>query len=77
VDIDEAEKLKELIVQPMVDAIRSEIKPIADQVTNHNQRIKTLEDNQKRALAGFAVYSTGLSLLVGSAWGWIKSKIHL
>lgn len=84
---EEAEQFQRLFVTPLVNAVKTEMANHVEKVTaivttattkvdGMENRVTRLESSQKKALAGFALYATGLSLLIGSLWGWIKSKIH-
>jgi hypothetical protein len=42
-------------------------------ITDHEKRLKTIEGSQKKALVGWGVYATGLSLAIGVATNWLRS----
>jgi hypothetical protein len=80
----EAERFQRLFVMPMVDAVRTEvassIKPIADahqllvkQQAEHGDRITSLEGRQNKALVGYAVFASGLSVILATSWEYLRS----
>jgi hypothetical protein len=85
--LEKAERFQRLFVEPMVDALRAEMKSSLAPLVEANQRqdtaiaahqtdIDTLKGSQKKALIGWGVYASLGTVAVGSAWGWIKSKFH-
>lgn len=70
-DIDDAEKFQKHFVQPLIDGVRAEIKPLVTQTTENTDRISKLEGNQKKALIGYSA----VAVLAGSAFGWAKQQI--
>lgn len=81
IDLDDAEKIKTLIVEPTVQALRQEIvaqlAPLLKTSDSHEGRIGTLEGTQKKAMAAYAVMAVGASAAVTASWNWLKSKVHL
>lgn len=86
--LDQAEKLKRLIVDPMVERVRDElhdvIKPVVERhrVLEEEQKAQRAEldeikSKQNKAMVGWGVFATGLSLVLTSAGGWIKERIGL
>lgn len=84
----EAERFKRLFVDPAVTAMGREMKAQLDPVVSgqrklfatqlaHDKRIHTLETGQKKALVGYAVYASGLSLVLAASWDWIKRKFGI
>lgn len=84
-NLDDIEQLKRLIVDPMIEAVRAEIKPIArttyanrnrlqaleaDVPANLDTRLGKLESNQKKALLGYA----GIVMLVTMGFNYVKAK---
>lgn len=87
-NLNDADKIKELIVQPMVDAVRAEIAPLVATKQNHedriarleaqkNERLDKLESNQRKGLWGWGVFASAVALGVGSLWGWVKSVVSV
>lgn len=83
-ELEQAERLKHLIVDPVVESLQLKIegmlKPLIDTQTAqaetlkaHDLAIADLKASNKRAMLGWGVYASGVALGVGSAWGWIKS----
>lgn len=66
----EVERLKELIIEPMIDTIREELKPLAQAKADHEARLAKLESNQKKALMGYAGIVAALTL----SWNYVKAK---
>lgn len=69
-NIDDAEKFQKHFVQPLVDAVRLEVKPLVDAKLDHDARLKTLEGNQRKALYGYA----GLVAVLTVAFNYVKAK---
>lgn len=87
-NLNDADKIKELIVQPMVDAVRAEmrtatdamrdqIQPLVALKQNHEDRLGKLENNQKRAMVGWGVFASGMALAATASWEWVKSKVKI
>lgn len=66
----EVERLKELIIEPMIDTIRAELKPLVEAKASHEARLAKLEGNQKKALMGYAGIVAALTL----SWNYVKAK---
>lgn len=77
-EMNEIEFLKVNVVQPMVDAIKTEIKPIVENAQKFEERITALEKNQKKALTGYSAFisvaSAGLAIVAGHAKDWFSRK---
>lgn len=76
-NLNDADKIKELIVQPMIDALRLEIKPLVDMKQFHEARLVKLENNQNRALIGWGVFASGIAIAVTASWEWVKSMVKV
>ena len=74
---DEIEQLKNIIIDPLATTIRSEIQPLHDEIADHQKRITKLEGMFGKVLIGFTVFSTGLGLVWGVLWAWLKKKLGL
>lgn len=83
-NMEDAEQIKKIIVDPMIEALKAELEPFRDTVENHEWRIKgqysrivKLEKNQRKAMIGYAgivlLVSTGFTALVD----WAKRKVGL
>lgn len=83
-----AELYKRLVVQPMIDAVRAELKsgltPIASVQDSHASRIgatetavANLQASQKKALIGWGVLSLGVASAVSAGWQVIKSHFSV
>lgn len=66
----EVERLKELIIQPMIETIQAELKPLVQAKAEHEQRLAKLEGNQKKALMGYA----GIVALLTLGFNYVKAK---
>lgn len=86
-NIDDAEQLKRLIVDPMIAAVKVEMQGHVDQmvsvvkdmkthVDDHDERLNTLEKNQKKGMVGWGVLTLAVGTGVTLAWNYIRSKIH-
>lgn len=84
-ELENVELMQRLFVKPMVDAVvaslEAQIKPLVETVASHgtqltsaNTRLNTLESSNKKALLGWGVYATGLSLAFSSLWSYAKRK---
>ena len=83
-----AEKFQQHFVVPMVTAVETKLttmlQPVIDanqslakRVKDHDDAIAALQGSQKKALAGWGVFSAGLAAGLAYAWTWIKSHIHV
>jgi hypothetical protein len=72
-NLDDAEKFQKHFVLPLVEAVRAEVAPLVKNDRKQTERINALESNQKRALAGVAVYATALGL----GLDWLRKRIGL
>ncbi len=86
--LEEAERFQRMFVQPVAETIRTEMRtlvtPLVDRVTaveNDNKSVKDrlnqLESSQSKALIGWGVFATGLSIVLSASWNWIKERIGL
>lgn len=77
-EMNEIEFLKTNIVQPMIEALRTEVKPIVETAKDFEKRIAKLETNQKKALTGYSAFisvaSAGLAIVAGHAKDWFSRK---
>jgi hypothetical protein len=73
-NLNDAEQFQKHFVNPVVDAVRAEIKSLVDSDKAQSARLDKLEGTQKKAMIGFAVYATMLSTVVGLGLAWLKSK---
>ena len=78
----DAERFQRLFVKPMVDAVRQELQPViqgmADQALKDKEqdgKIQALESGQKKAMVGWGVIATGLSIALVSCWEWAFKKV--
>lgn len=87
-NIDDAEQLKRLIVDPMIAAVKTEMQGHVDQmveavkglktnVDNHDDRLNALEKNQKKGMVGWGVLTLAVGTGVTMAWNYIKAKVHI
>lgn len=83
----EAERYQRLFVAPMIDAMRVEMRnslsPVVEQQKEIKQvqaeqdlRMKKIEGSQTKALIGYGVFATGLSIALAATWDWIKGVIR-
>lgn len=71
-------------VQIRIDPLVSKIEGVVAKVggfeatqNEHGNEIRNLKANQAKALVGFAVLCTGVSLLFNQAKSWLLSHVHL
>jgi|1185.fasta_scaffold59536_2 hypothetical protein len=83
-NLEDAENIKKVIVDPVVDALRLEIAPLRKELEEHEWKIKgqyariiKLEGNQKKALLGYAGIVALVSIGFNSALEWAKRKMGL
>lgn len=85
-NLNDAEQLKRLIVQPMIDAVNAsmeghmkamdaKLEGLVTSVNDHKTRIEAIEAGRKKAMIGYGVYATGTSIAIGAGWNWLKKKI--
>lgn len=74
-NLKDAEEFQKHFVRPLIDAVRLEVQPLVAKDAEQERRLGTLEGNQKKALWGFALYATALSVFVGMAADWLKRKV--
>lgn len=83
----DAERFQRLFVLPVVqgveDRLKTMLQPVIDQhqaqagqIKQNTEDIATLKTDQKKALLGWSAYATAAAVLVGSAWGYIKSHVR-
>lgn len=83
---EEAERFQRLFVKPMVDAVRVEVKsqlePVVSFITTQqakdqkqDERLTNLEGSQRKALVGWGVFATFLSIMLTAGWNKIKSLL--
>lgn len=83
----DAKLLMDLIVQPALDLMKTELNQHAAKVEqavnsalqtvgSFEGRVNRLEQTQKKALAGYAVFSTALAGVLAGGWSWIKNHFH-
>lgn len=83
---EDAERYKRLFVDPAVEALgakmESHLKPITDAIaeqkaTNSKQdeRLENLEASQGKALIGYGIFATGISVVLAGSWDWIKTHV--
>lgn len=95
IDLKEAERIRDIIVQPMVDALKQQIntlstsidqklQPLIDtnksqdaRLTDHDTSIAGLQKNQKRALVGWGVFATAVSMGLTASWEWVKGRVKI
>ena len=83
-NLEDAENIKKVIVDPVVEALRAEIAPLKEKLSEHDWKLKgqyarivKLESNQKKALLGYAGVVALVSIGFNSALEWAKRKIGL
>lgn len=67
----ELEAIRDIVVQPLVESVRTELEPLRESIKAHEDRIGKLEANQGKAIVGFGA----LMVLVTTLWNWISGKI--
>jgi len=76
----DAERFQRLFVLPVVEAVRvevrSSIQPLVSAQADQEARLKELEGSQRKALIGYAVFASGLSIVLAAGWDWIKSMFR-
>ena len=86
-DLEYAVRFQQLFVEPLVDAVRAELKPLAERAKQHeeadqqrfadvNNRLNAIEGNQKKALFAYAAIVAAVTAAVSAGWAWLKSKLH-
>jgi hypothetical protein len=83
-NLEDAENIKKVIVDPVVEALRAEIAPLKKELEDHEWKIKgqyarivKLEGNQKKALLGYAGIVAVVSFGFSAALDWAKRKMGL
>lgn len=80
----DAEVFQRLFVKPMVDAVcdkvENQLKPVvdgmkaqADKDVEQDNRLAKLEGSQSKALLGWGVFATGLSIALSAGWNYVAS----
>jgi hypothetical protein len=77
VNLHDAEELKRLVVEPMIESIRAELRPLTDKVSNHEQRVGKIESNQKKALGIYAMLAMFGGMGFTAGYNWVVRKFHL
>ncbi len=65
-------------LQPIISGQRKLFAHIQEQTvkdTAQDERLATLEGSQKRAMVGWGVFATGLSIALSAGWNWVSNKI--
>lgn len=65
-------------LQPIVQGQRKLFAHIQEQTmkdAKQDERLGELEGSQKRAMVGWGVFATGLSIALSAGWNWVSSKI--
>lgn len=75
VDLNDVEQFQKHFVLPLVDAVRSELKPLVEARADHESRLQRVESNQKKALLGYASIVAVVTVVFNAAWAKIKSKL--
>lgn len=78
------EQFTRIFVQPMVEAVRSEmathveeVKKALETVNGFEGRVSKLEKDQKKALVGWSVYASAAAGILAWSWSWIKGHLRL
>jgi len=76
----DAERFQRLFVQPMVEAVKTEVRtsiyPLVQGHAELGRRVDALEGSQRKALVGYSVFAAGLSVALAAGWDWIKSIFY-
>lgn len=81
--LDVAERYQRTFVKPLVDAVTTQIdqhlaemaKDLASVKTTvaaHTVDLNKLKADQKKALVGYGVFSSGVAMALAAGWTWIK-----
>lgn len=84
--LEDAERFQRLFVTPVVNAMKQEmgaqLQPLVSGLAERreadglqNGRLDRLESKQTKALLGWGIYATGLSIAIAAGWDWIKKKL--
>jgi hypothetical protein len=76
-DLEDAEMFQALFVKPLVDAVRTEVRPVVEGHAALRRRVQRLERNQKRAIWGLSATAALFSVGFGLVLDWLKSKLGL
>lgn len=71
VDLADVEQLQRLMVTPLVEAVRAEMKSLVARVDAIEPDVASLKKNQGKALIGWTV----LVAIVSAGFGWVKDKV--
>lgn len=85
---EDAERFQRLFVKPMVDCVKKEMRATCEQLKaefaadrKEQEQLRTdvdsLKSNQRKALIGWGVIATGVSVFIGFCGDWVKRKIGL
>lgn len=88
IDLETIERYQRLFVAPLVNAVEAKIEgmlqpmireqaALRKDVGGLQDRTGKLEGSQKKALVGWGVFATALSLTGTALWGKIKSRLHM
>lgn len=73
-DLEDAERFQKLFVAPLVDAVRAEVKPLVEADRDHEDRLKKLESNQKRALVGLSAVVLAVTIAFNAVVDYLRNK---
>jgi ribosome-interacting GTPase 1 len=83
-NLEDAENIKKVIVDPVVEALRAEMAPLRKEIEEHEWKIKgqyarivKLEGNQKKALLGYAGIVALVSMGFNAALAWGRRKLGI
>lgn len=85
-NFEDAERFQRLFVAPMIEMVKKEMTTHVSTVTGIVQAatlkvdamradVDKLKADQKHALVGYGIFSTGLAVGMAAAWKWATSKI--
>lgn len=86
--MDVAERYQRMFVKPLVDAVTNQIDQhlntfgtrldsVEVTVKSQGADVKALQGNQKKALVGYGVFTSGLAAILAASWTWVKSHFHV
>lgn len=84
----DVERFQRLFVKPMVETVKQEMRTTCEQLKaefaadrSEQEKLRTdvdgLKSNQRKALIGWGVIATGVSVFIGFCGDWVKRKIGL
>lgn len=82
--LDVAERYQRTFVKPLVDAVTQQLDQhlaemakdlagVKTQVAAHGTAITKLQADQKKALVGYGVFSSGVAMALAAGWTWVKT----